>query len=225
MPEVDLSVSQVLRNRVSETVDDVRHLRWRVAAFVVAALVGAVVLGISHLSQNTATGVSNKSFATTVTTAPYGPTTTVPASVVLYVVGAVNKPGLYTVGKNARLTDAIDAAGGFAANADTMRLNLAAKVADGQRVYVVRKGEATSADVGIATSGAGGSTSAASGPVNINDATPKQLEELPGVGPATAAAIAQYREQHGAFGSVNDLAKVKGIGPSKLAQIVPAATV
>jgi competence protein ComEA len=132
--------------------------------------------------------------------------------------GAIVHSGVYRVATGARVIDVVQAAGGPAPDADLDRVNLAAKVADGDRVYVPRKGEA--ADPGPAV-GASGSASTAPAVVDLNTATAAQLEALPGVGPATAQAIIDYRTQHRRFRSVNELLEVRGIGEAKLAQIKP----
>jgi competence protein ComEA len=148
--------------------------------------------------------------------------------VVVYVAGAVAHPGVYRLNGDVRVTDAIDAAGGVVGDADLAVMNLAAKVGDGQRVYVPRHGETPPPEIGP-TGGAGGGGSgsggAAAGPVNLNTASRTELETLPGVGPSTAEAIVSYRQQHGPFHRVDDLLNVRGIGPSKLDQIRPHATV
>ena len=139
------------------------------------------------------------------------------------------RPGVVRVRSDARVVDAIAAAGGAVPGADLARLNLAARVVDGARIAVPMVGEPAlpvdpGAVSGIAESGPGaGSTSA--GPVDINTATAAQLDALPGVGPATAAAIVQDRAAHGPFRSVDDLGRVRGIGPAKLAQLHDLVTV
>jgi competence protein ComEA len=134
--------------------------------------------------------------------------------------GAVVHSGVYRVASGARVIDVIQAAGGATPDADLDRVNLAAKVADGDRVYVPRKGEV--GDSGLAASAAVGSASGgAPAIVDLNTATAAQLEALPGIGPATAQAIIDYRTQHRRFRSVNELLEVRGIGEAKLAQIRP----
>ncbi len=137
-------------------------------------------------------------------------TTSVAAQVVVHVAGAVAHPGVYTLPQGARANDAVRAAGGFSVEANADAVNLAAIVADGQRVYVPRVGEA------IVVEPAGGSSATPSAPVNLNTATADDLDVLPGVGPATAASIIAYRDQHGPFSSVEQLSQVRGIGPAKL---------
>lgn len=148
--------------------------------------------------------------------------------VVVHVVGAVVAPGVQRLPAGSRVIDAVERAGGAAGDADLARINLAAPLADGQQVYVLRIGEVApmppvGAAAGAAGSPAGGD--AAGGPVDINRATATELEELPGVGPATAEAIIAHREQNGPFTSVDDLIDVRGIGDAKLEQIRPQATV
>ena len=140
-----------------------------------------------------------------------------PASLLVHAAGAVQRPGVYELPAGSRVTDLIDAAGGPTADADVDQLNLAAPVTDGERVYVPRVGEV----VAVAAAGAG----APSGPLNLNTATLEQLDELPGVGPATAQAIIDERDRRGGFTSVDDLLDVRGIGPAKLEDLRDLVTV
>jgi competence protein ComEA len=130
---------------------------------------------------------------------------------VVHVTGAVRRPGVYRVPAWARLDLAVKRAGGPAAGADLAGVNLAAKVADGQQVVVPRRGVA-GGEVGMST---GGDTGAPSGPISLNTATPEQLDQLEGVGPATAQKILDWRKQHGGFRSVDDLKQITGIGPKR----------
>ena len=139
----------------------------------------------------------------------------------VHVAGAVVSPGVYRLGPSARVSDALDAAGGPAGDADVDALNLAAKVADGERVYVPRKGEAPAAVLAAGTSATGSKPAV----LDLNTATAEQLEELPGVGPATALAIVEHRTERGRFRSVDDLLEVRGIGEAKLAAIRPKVRV
>ncbi|MGI9608542.1 MAG: helix-hairpin-helix domain-containing protein [Acidimicrobiales bacterium] len=133
-------------------------------------------------------------------------------TVVVHVAGAVERPGLIAGLESWRIADAVAAAGGWAPDADLDRINLAAHIADGQRIYVPRTGEAAIP----AVSAGDASTSNNSGPIDLNASTAAALEALPGVGPATAEAIVAHREEHGAFGSVDALVAVRGIGSAKL---------
>ncbi len=136
-------------------------------------------------------------------------------ALVVHVAGAVTAPGLVEVPAGARVADAVAAAGGFSPDADRSALNLAEPLADGVRVLVPRVGEVA---VVPGISGAGPERSV-DRPIDLNRATADQLDELPGVGPATAAAIVEHRERNGPFASVEDLESVPGIGPAKLERI------
>lgn len=148
--------------------------------------------------------------------------TTVPGPVIVYVAGAVVRPGVYPVATGARVGDAVGAAGGTTPDADLDTLNLASKLADGDRVFVPHKGQPPPAVIGP---GSGGDSSTPSGPVNLNTASAEQLETLSGVGPATSQAIITWRQQHGGFRSVQDLLQVRGIGPAKLEALRDQVTV
>jgi competence protein ComEA len=130
------------------------------------------------------------------------------ARLYVHVVGAVRRPGLYRLKQGARVADALARAGGVTTKAQVEVVNLAAPLADGQQVVVPRRGS------GVAAVG-----TAPGGPVHLNTATLEQLDELPGIGPVTAQKILDYRQQHGAFGSVAELDAIPGIGPARLAQI------
>jgi len=143
-------------------------------------------------------------------------TQVVSSAIVIHVAGAVVNPGLVIGAEGWRAADAIAAAGGSAGDADLDRLNLASLVTDGQRIYVPAQDELVVPAV-VGDSGAGRSESG--GPINLNGASESDLDELPGVGPATAAAIVAHREEHGPFGSVDSLVAVSGIGPAKLDSI------
>jgi competence protein ComEA len=152
---------------------------------------------------------------------PSLPATTTPVTVTVHVAGQVAHPGVYAVPAGARVADVIIAAGGTSADADAEQLNLAARVADAERIYVPKLGE-TAATAGSAAGPAGTTgTTAGSGPVDLNTATAEQLEALPGVGPATSKAILSYRSSHGRFRSVTELLDVPGIGPAKLEALRP----
>lgn len=164
---------------------------------------------------------------TTVTVAPSTTkvppsATTAPAVLVVDVAGAVVQPGVYSLPAGSRTQAAILAAGGAAPEADLAALNLAAPLTDGQQVYVSVVGAPPriASPPGPSPPGpappAGAAGSAAAGPVDINRATAAQLDELPGIGPATAQAIVEHREANGPFASVDQLEDVRGIGPAKL---------
>lgn len=133
----------------------------------------------------------------------------------VHVAGAVTHPGVYVLGPGSRVADAVAAAGGPRPGAALDRLNLAALVADAQRVWVPEVGEGPGADdLALAPP-------TTLGLVDLNTATLEQLDALPGIGPATARAILSYRERTGRFASVTDLLDVPGIGPAKLETLRP----
>jgi competence protein ComEA len=122
--------------------------------------------------------------------------------------------------------DAVEAVGGALAEGDLNRLNLAAKLADGQRIYVAKAGEADPGVSGDAVPGAtAGDGTAPAGKVNLNTASEAQLEQLPGIGPTYALAIIAERQRRGGFRSVNELRTVHGIGDKRFEQLAPLVTV
>ena len=166
------------------------------------------------------------------TTSPGSPGAPPP---VISVVGLVVHPGLVTLSPGARLADALEAAGGVVRGADTIGLNMARPVADGEQIVVglaPRLGQPTALG-----SSAGSDPPAAPPPpsvsapptaatstqpgqrIDLNAATAQQLDTLPGVGPVTAAAIVSWRQTHGRFTSVDQLAEVDGIGPARLEKL------
>jgi len=170
------------------------------------------------------------------------------ARVTVHVAGAVRRPGLYRLRAGARVDDALERAGGATRRADLDAVNLAAEVEDGRQVLVPERGAvaasagsstagssgaaggagggaasagggAASAGGGAASEGAGAAFGAAGPVVNLNTATLEQLDTLQGIGPALAQAIIAYREEHGGFGSVAELAEVPGIGDARMAAL------
>lgn len=148
-----------------------------------------------------------------------GTAATASSGAYVHAAGAVARPGVYRVRPSGRVSDLLDAAGGPAPDADLDQVNLAAKVADGERVYVPRRGESPPPPAGSSTGGPAAGAGASAGPVNLNTATLDQLDSLPGVGPATAQAILDYRTTQGRFRSVDELLEVRGIGEAKLAAL------
>lgn len=126
---------------------------------------------------------------------------------IVHVDGAVASPGVYELAAGSRVNDAVAAAGGLSEGADTSALNLAAPLADGEKIYVPREGEPTDASAPV--------VSQEGAPVNLNTATAAELDELPGIGESTAAAIIEDREQNGPFATPEDLMRVSGIGEKK----------
>lgn len=138
------------------------------------------------------------------------------AQLLVDVSGAVRRPGVYGLPAGSRVNDALQKAGGATGKADLSLINRAAALTDGQQVLVPEKVSATSAAAAPSGSAA---TAAAAAPIHLNSATAEQLDELPGVGPATAERIIEYRNTNGPFKTVDELDSVSGIGPAKLAEL------
>lgn len=143
-----------------------------------------------------------------------------PAVAVVHVAGAILRPGVYSLPVGARVSDAVAAAGGALGSAAPDAVNLARIVADGERIYIPTQDEAEGVPGGVGAPGswsgepaAGGAS--ADGMIDVNRATATELEELPGVGPATAQKIIDDREANGPFAKPEDLMRVPGIGAKK----------
>ncbi len=148
--------------------------------------------------------------------------------IVVHVAGEVNVPGVYSLAAGSRMVDALDAAGGPTNRADLEVINLATPITDATQIYVPARNQTARPTFrrpqpgvnGGANSGATGQTDDQQGGViNINRASAAELEQLPGVGPATAQAIIDYRTSNGPFVTPEDLLEVKGIGPAKFASM------
>jgi competence protein ComEA len=137
--------------------------------------------------------------------------------VLVHVAGAVHRPGVYSLRSGARVVDAVRRAGGARHGADLSAINLAQKLEDGRQVLVMKRAPGGAAAAPVGVPGLPGTAPAP--PVDLNTATPEQLDTLDGVGPATAQKILEYRQQHGGFGSVEELGQVSGIGPKRLAAL------
>jgi competence protein ComEA len=153
------------------------------------------------------------------------------AELVVSVVGLVVRPGLLRLASGARVADAIEAAGGAQPGADLIGLNMAQRLDDGDQIVVgSAAATSTSATSSVRPGGAGpspGGLGAAVGPqakVDLNSATEQELDQLPGIGPATAAAIVAWRRSNGRFTDVDQLREIHGIGPAKLARLRPLVT-
>ncbi len=143
------------------------------------------------------------------------------ATIVVDVAGKVRRPGIATLPSGARVVDAIEAAGGVRKGVHLRSLNLARVLVDGEQVVV-----GVPPPRGVAASAASGAQPGGSATpmVNINTAGESELENLPGVGPVTAAAIVQWRSENGAFTAVDELLEISGIGDATLAKMAPFVT-
>ncbi len=175
-------------------------------------LAGALLLGLvllvagRHLLHAGAPAQAAPAAAAVPMQADQGP------ELVVHVVGAVHRPGLYRLPHGSRVNDAVTRAGGPTRHADVSLVNLAAPLADGLQVVVPVKAVA-------APAGSAGTATAPQGPVHLNIATLEQLDSLPGVGPVTAQKILDYRQKNGAFTSLDELDAIPGIGPARIEQL------
>jgi competence protein ComEA len=183
--------------------------RNRGGVVVGAAVVGAVVAGASLAPRPTSQVVIQQPVARV---SP-SPADTSPLAV--HVGGEVLRPGLYRLTPGSRVNDAVGAAGGPTAEADIHRMNLAARLVDGQQIVVPPKGEARAA---------GFPSPATAARISINTASVAELDTLPGVGPVTAQRIVAYREQHGPFASVQQLRDAKLVNASTYDRIKDLVT-
>lgn len=227
--------------------DRVRVWRSDTRVAVAVLLVAAVVAGVVWYRLGVASGASAsdagapraatgpaRDRATPTTRARATTSTTgqsAASEVVVDVAGAVARPGVVRLPAGSRVVDAIAAAGDAVPGADLARLNLAAKLVDGQHIAVAKVGEPAPVVAGSDGSTGGGGAGGSAGeptpdaPLDLNTATQAQLEALPGIGPALAQAIIAERTRSGGFRSVSDLRRVRGIGDARFAQLEPLVRV
>lgn len=200
------------------------------AIAVIAVLITVFTLVRSHPAPVVSAKLPPVEPVSAISTNPSGasPSPGKPAdqSVVVSVVGLVHQPGLVTLAPQARIADAVSAAGGLLSGADTLGLNLARHAEDGEQIVV---GIAVPAGHPVALGSSAGRTPTApvsstpkpTGPVDLNTGTVEQFDALPGVGPVMAAAIVAWRAANGKFTSVDQLGEVDGIGPTRLERLRP----
>lgn len=189
--------------------------RWVVVGLVVFAAVvgGALLVRRQSTPPEVNLPMADSAFEAKIASST---TTTLP-ELVVHAAGAVNRPGVYRLPPSSRVVDLVERAGGPSDSAQLERLNLAAPLVDGSRIYVPRKGES---DPGLSNDQTGSAgASAANSVLDLNTATAEQLDGLPGIGPSTAKKILDERKRVGRFRSVEDLLEVRGIGEAKLSDI------
>ncbi len=206
-----------------------------IALAVIAAL--AVLVTVFTLARQRPAPIASAnlppvemvSTSTAAPTASAAPSTTQP--VVVSVVGLVQQPGLVTLAPGARVSDAVSAAGGPLHGADTLGLNLARHLTDGEQIVVgipAPAGQPAALGSSVGSAAVPELPAAPAkpvGPVDLNTATAEQLDALPGVGPVTAAAIVAWRAANGRFTAVDQLGEVDGIGPARLEKLRPLVRV
>ncbi len=150
-------------------------------------------------------------------------------SIFVYVCGAVNSPGVYELEEDSRVTDAVEAAGGFSEDADRDYVNLAALLADGIRLKIPTSEETSMQDLSELESfdkpGVDAGTGGSDNLININSASVSELTALPGIGQSTAEKIIKYRDEHGRFKSKEDIMNVSGIKDKLFSRICDQITV
>lgn len=154
--------------------------------------------------------------------------------VIIHITGSVKNPGIVKLKEGSRIEDAIEAAGGLTENADITKVNLAYVVEDGTKIKIPSTSEEDIGDEDIIDSKSGDniiieentvSSNNSTQTININKATEKEFETLPGIGPSLASKIIEYRNQNGKFGSIEDIKNVNGIGDNKYEKIKDLITV
>ncbi len=193
----------------------------RYRGYILITLMNLIVLGgVVILMRGRPQPSASQVIISTPTPSPPTPTPT-PARIVVYVCGAVVNPDVYSLLEGSRVKEAVEAAGGFAPDADRVRINLARRLSDGEQVYIPRVGE----EIPPVTPPAAVTPGHLGGKVNINTATAEELETLPGIGPAYAERIVRYREEFGPFKTIEDIKEVRGIGDATFEEIKDLITV
>ncbi|GAB2820307.1 hypothetical protein GCM10027022_08170 [Alpinimonas psychrophila] len=250
-------VTELLRNllglddgvttSLAQLENSAQRVRWRIA--VGASLVlGAVAIVITIVVSSIATlgaesgvpgdllmSASTPMPGTTEATASSGESGTSGGEIFVHVVGAVQVPGLYAVRVDARVVDAVMAAGGLATTADPCAINLAHSIEDGQQIVVPATadgaagnealcsaaggGRADSTNPNSASNTQAGASGAGGAQVSLGTAGVAELDTLPGIGPALAQRIIDWRDATGGFTSIEQLSEVSGIGDKVMANI------
>ena len=201
--------------RLREWIED--HVSWKIIGLALVIVAVVAFCGGNLYQEWRAEGegltlVKEEAVASEESAASASEETAASGEVVVHVAGAVSAPGVYTLPADSRVDDAVRAAGATA-DADLSQLNLAQKLADGQKITVPADNAAPS------------DSSQSGALININTATQEELETLPSIGEVRAQAIIAYREEHGGFRTTDELMEVSGIGEKIFADIAPHITV
>lgn len=145
-----------------------------------------------------------------------------PKDILVHIGGRVKNGGLVRLKEGARINDAIISAGGLLKDADMDKVNLAAVVSDGEKIYIPKKGEIVPQ---ISVNQGGTGSNSGNKIININTASKEELDKINGIGPSTADKIIEYRQKNGNFKSIEDLKKVSGIGDKKFEKIKNSITI
>ena len=203
---------------------------------IVIAIAGIVAIGIMYFIYNKNQvkediNIENEILVNNVST---NENNTNDDIVIIHITGSVKNPGIVKLKEGSRIEDAIEAAGGLTENADITKVNLAYVVEDGTKIKIPSASEEDIGDEDIIDSKSGEnivieentvSSNNSTQNININKATEKEFETLPGIGPSLASKIIEYRNQNGKFGSIEDIKNVNGIGDSKYEKIKDLITV
>ena len=203
---------------------------------IVIAIAGIVAIGIMYFIYNKNQvkediNIENEILVNNVST---NENNTNDDIVIIHITGSVKNPGIVKLKEGSRIEDAIEAAGGLTENADITKVNLAYVVEDGTKIKIPSASEEDIGDEDIIDSKSGDniiieentvSSNNSTQTININKATEKEFETLPGIGPSLASKIIEYRNQNGKFGSIEDIKNVNGIGDSKYEKIKDLITV
>lgn len=203
---------------------------------IVIAIAGIVAIGIMYFIYNKNQvkediNIENEILVNNVST---NENNTNDDIVVIHITGSVKNPGIVKLKEGSRIEDAIEAAGGLTENADITKVNLAYIVEDGTKIKIPSASEEDIGDEDIIDSKSGDNiiieentvwANNTTQTININKATEKEFQTLPGIGPSLASKIIEYRNQNGKFGSIEDIKNVNGVGDSKYEKIKDLITV
>lgn len=203
---------------------------------IVIAIAGIVAIGIMYFIYNKNQvkediNIENEILVNNVST---NENNTNDDIVIIHITGSVKNPGIVKLKEGSRIEDAIEAAGGLTEIADITKVNLAYVVEDGTKIKIPSASEEDIGDEDIIDSKSGDniiieentlSSNNSTQTININKATEKEFETLPGIGPSLASKIIEYRNQNGKFESIEDIKNVNGIGDNKYEKIKDLITV